>query len=102
MAVAIHNGCSALKGVLAYWQAALILLGQSENEIPLRQDSYEEKILAEAKVDFYRLSNSESITHIAKCPLSNATAVVVIAVAVMSAFYTAIAKALSWGILLKI
>ncbi|MEG4034419.1 AAA family ATPase [Microcoleus sp. S36b_A4] len=47
---------TAANCVLAYWQAALILLGQSENEIPLRQDSYEEKILDEAKVDFYRLS----------------------------------------------
>ncbi|MEG3909857.1 AAA family ATPase [Microcoleus sp. w2-18bC1] len=47
---------TAANCVLAYWQAALILLGQSENEIPLRQDSYEEKILNEAKVDFYRLS----------------------------------------------
>ncbi|KAF3885567.1 MULTISPECIES: trifunctional serine/threonine-protein kinase/ATP-binding protein/sensor histidine kinase [Nostocales] len=48
---------TAANCVLAYWQAALILLGQSENEIPLRQNSYEEKILAEAKVsnDFYRL-----------------------------------------------
>jgi PAS domain S-box-containing protein len=50
------NQFTAANCVLAYWQAALILLGQSENEIPLRQDSYEEKILAEAKVDFYRLS----------------------------------------------
>jgi predicted ATPase/signal transduction histidine kinase/GAF domain-containing protein len=42
---------------LIYWQATLILLGQSETEIPLRQDSYEEKILTEAKAsnDFYRL-----------------------------------------------
>ncbi|MEG4622953.1 AAA family ATPase [Microcoleus sp. w1-18aA5] len=47
---------TAANCVLAYWQAALILLGESENEIPLRQDSYEEKILDEAKVDFYRLS----------------------------------------------
>ncbi|MEG4397176.1 PAS domain S-box protein [Microcoleus sp. BROC3] len=47
---------TAANCVLAYWQAALILLGQSENEILLRQDSYEEKILDEAKVDFYRLS----------------------------------------------
>ncbi|QLE43640.1 GAF domain-containing protein [Nostoc sp. C052] len=40
-----------------YWQATLILLGQSENEIFLRQHDYEEKILAEAKAsnDFYRL-----------------------------------------------
>ncbi|MEG4808816.1 AAA family ATPase [Microcoleus sp. F8-D3] len=50
------NQFTAANCVLAYWQAALILLGNSENEIPLRQDSYEEKILAEAKVDFYRLS----------------------------------------------
>ncbi|MEG4231406.1 AAA family ATPase [Microcoleus sp. Pol11C3] len=42
---------------LVYWQATLILLGQSENQIPLRQDSYEEKIVSEAKIsnDFYRL-----------------------------------------------
>ncbi|MBD2616162.1 AAA family ATPase [Nostoc punctiforme FACHB-252] len=46
---------TAANCVLAYWQAAQILLGQSENEIPLRQDAYEEKVLAEAKVDFYRL-----------------------------------------------
>ncbi|GAB1537406.1 hypothetical protein NUACC21_00460 [Scytonema sp. NUACC21] len=49
------NQFTAANCVLAYWQAALILLGQSEEEIPLRQDSYEEKVLAEAKVDFYRL-----------------------------------------------
>ncbi|MBD2039536.1 ATP-binding sensor histidine kinase [Microcoleus sp. FACHB-672] len=47
---------TAANCVLAYWQAAQILLGQSEDEIPLRQDAYEEKVLAEAKVDFYRLS----------------------------------------------
>ncbi|MBD1936254.1 ATP-binding sensor histidine kinase [Microcoleus sp. FACHB-68] len=47
---------TAANCVLAYWQAAQILLGQSEDEIPLRQDTYEEKVLAEAKVDFYRLS----------------------------------------------
>jgi predicted ATPase/signal transduction histidine kinase len=42
---------------LIYWQAVLILLGQSENKIPLRQDSYEETIVAEAKAsnDFFRL-----------------------------------------------
>ncbi|UBF28941.1 GAF domain-containing protein [Kovacikia minuta CCNUW1] len=40
---------------MAYWQAAQILLGQSEDNIPLRQDAYEAKVLAEAKVDFYRL-----------------------------------------------
>ncbi|MFN6535317.1 MAG: AAA family ATPase [Nostoc sp. EkiNYC01] len=50
------NQFTAANCVLAYWQAALILLGQPESEIPLRQDDYEEKILAEAKVDFYRLS----------------------------------------------
>ncbi|MEG4943548.1 AAA family ATPase [Microcoleus sp. F4-D5] len=47
---------TAANCVLAYWQAAQILLGQSEDEIPLRQDAYEEKVLAQAKVDFYRLS----------------------------------------------
>jgi predicted ATPase/signal transduction histidine kinase len=47
---------TAANCVLAYWQAAQILLGQSEDEIPLRQDAYEEKVLASAKVDFYRLS----------------------------------------------
>src|SRR6478672_2186678 len=47
---------TAANCVLAYWQAAQILLGESEDEIPLRQDAYEEKVLAEAKVDFYRLS----------------------------------------------
>jgi protein kinase len=50
------NQFTAANCVLAYWQAAQILLGQSEEEIPLRQDAYEEKVLAEAKVDFYRLS----------------------------------------------
>ncbi|MEG4202007.1 AAA family ATPase [Microcoleus sp. Pol12A5] len=47
---------TAANCVLAYLQAAQILLGQSEDEIPLRQDAYEEKVLAQAKVDFYRLS----------------------------------------------
>ncbi|RCJ15054.1 serine/threonine protein kinase [Nostoc sp. ATCC 43529] len=47
---------TAANCVLAYWQAAQILLGQSEDEVPLRQNAYEEKVLAEAKVDFYRLS----------------------------------------------
>ncbi|OKH37343.1 serine/threonine protein kinase [[Phormidium ambiguum] IAM M-71] len=47
---------TAANCVLAYWQAAKILLGESEAEIPLRQDAYEEKVLDEAKVDFYRLS----------------------------------------------
>ncbi|MBD1826950.1 trifunctional serine/threonine-protein kinase/ATP-binding protein/sensor histidine kinase [Microcoleus vaginatus GB1-A2] len=47
---------TAANCVLAYWQAAKILLGESEDEIPLRQDAYEEKVLASAKVDFYRLS----------------------------------------------
>ncbi|MDZ7968231.1 MAG: AAA family ATPase [Nostoc sp. DedSLP03] len=47
---------TAANCVLAYWQAAQILLGQSEQEIPLRQDAYEQKVLDEAKVDFYRLS----------------------------------------------
>ena len=47
---------TAANCVLAYWQAAQILLGQSEDEIPLRQDAYEEQVLAQAKVDFYRLS----------------------------------------------
>ncbi|MBE9161600.1 MULTISPECIES: AAA family ATPase [Microcoleaceae] len=47
---------TAANCVLAYLQAAQILLGQSEDEIPLRQDDYEEKVLAQAKVDFYRLS----------------------------------------------
>ncbi len=47
---------TAANCVLAYWQAAQILLGESEEEIPLRQDAYEEKVLDEAKVDFYRLS----------------------------------------------
>jgi predicted ATPase/signal transduction histidine kinase len=47
---------TAANCVLAYWQAAQILLGQSEDEIPLRQDAYEEKVLTQAKVDFYRLS----------------------------------------------
>ncbi|MEG5159240.1 AAA family ATPase [Microcoleus sp. AT3-A2] len=50
------NQLTAANCVLAYWQAAQILLGESEEEIPLRQDSYEEKVLDEAKVDFYRLS----------------------------------------------
>ncbi|MEP6518260.1 trifunctional serine/threonine-protein kinase/ATP-binding protein/sensor histidine kinase [Microcoleus vaginatus] len=50
------NQLTAANCVLAYWQAAQILLGESEDEIPLRQDAYEEKVLAEAKVDFYRLS----------------------------------------------
>ncbi|MBD1813769.1 PAS domain S-box protein, partial [Microcoleus sp. FACHB-DQ6] len=50
------NQLTAANCVLAYWQAAQILLGESEEEIPLRQDAYEEKVLAEAKVDFYRLS----------------------------------------------
>ncbi|WP_445634079.1 histidine kinase [Nostoc sp. DSM 114161] len=47
---------TAANCVLAYWQAAQILLGQSEQEIPLRQDAYEQKVVDEAKVDFYRLS----------------------------------------------
>ncbi|MEG5066314.1 AAA family ATPase [Microcoleus sp. B3-A4] len=47
---------TAANCVLAYLQAAQILLGQSEDEIPLRQDAYEEQVLAQAKVDFYRLS----------------------------------------------
>ncbi|MEG4010470.1 AAA family ATPase, partial [Microcoleus sp. Pol1C5] len=47
---------TAANCVLAYLQAAQILLGQSEEEIPLRQDDYEEEVLAQAKVDFYRLS----------------------------------------------
>ncbi|MFN6563890.1 MAG: AAA family ATPase [Nostoc sp. ChiSLP01] len=47
---------TAANCVLAYWQAAQILLGQSEQESPLRQDAYEQKVLDEAKVDFYRLS----------------------------------------------
>ncbi|MBD1814450.1 trifunctional serine/threonine-protein kinase/ATP-binding protein/sensor histidine kinase [Microcoleus vaginatus DQ-U2] len=47
---------TAANCVLAYLQAAQILLGQSEDEIPLRQDDYEEEVLAQAKVDFYRLS----------------------------------------------
>ncbi|MEG4188746.1 serine/threonine-protein kinase PknK, partial [Microcoleus sp. Pol17_C1] len=47
---------TAANCVLAYLQAAQILLGQSEDEIPLRQDDYEEQVLAQAKVDFYRLS----------------------------------------------
>ncbi|MBD2682833.1 MULTISPECIES: ATP-binding sensor histidine kinase [Nostoc] len=47
---------TAANCVLAYWQAAQILLGKSEQEIPLRQDAYEQKVLDEAKVDFYRLS----------------------------------------------
>lgn len=47
---------TAANCMLAYWQAAQILLGQSEDEISLRQDAYEEKVLDEAKVDFYRLS----------------------------------------------
>ncbi|HEY9853879.1 MAG TPA: AAA family ATPase [Leptolyngbyaceae cyanobacterium] len=50
------NQVTAANCVLAYWQAAQILLGQSEEEIPLRHDAYEQKVLAEAKVDFYRLS----------------------------------------------
>ncbi|BAY89752.1 ATPase, histidine kinase-, DNA gyrase B-, and HSP90-like domain protein [Tolypothrix sp. PCC 7601] len=49
------NQFTAANCVLAYSQAAQILLGQSEAEIPLRQDAYEEQVLAEAKVDFYRL-----------------------------------------------
>ncbi|MBD1941363.1 GAF domain-containing protein, partial [Coleofasciculus sp. FACHB-712] len=47
---------TAANCVLAYWQAAQILLGESEEEILLRQDAYEEQVLDEAKVDFYRLS----------------------------------------------
>lgn len=47
---------TAANCILAYWQAAQILLGQSEDEILLRQDTYEQEVLAEAKVDFYRLS----------------------------------------------
>ncbi|MEG4812734.1 AAA family ATPase, partial [Microcoleus sp. F8-D3] len=50
------NQLTAANCVLAYWQAAQILLGESEDEVPLRQDAYEEKVVAEAKVDFYRLS----------------------------------------------
>ncbi|BAY99400.1 two-component hybrid sensor and regulator [Tolypothrix tenuis PCC 7101] len=49
------NQFTAANCILAYWQAAQILLGQSEAEIPLRHDAYEEQVLAEAKVDFYRL-----------------------------------------------
>ncbi|WP_413160005.1 AAA family ATPase [Capilliphycus salinus ALCB114379] len=56
------NQFTAANCVLAYWQAAQILLGEpegeSENQVPLRQDSYEEKVLDQAKAsnDFYRLS----------------------------------------------
>jgi len=54
------NQFTPANSVLAYWQAAQILLGEpegeSENQIPLRLDAYEEKVLEEAKVDFYRLS----------------------------------------------
>ncbi len=52
------NQFTAANCVLAYWQAAQILLGESEDQVPFRQDSYEEKVLAEAKAehDFYRLS----------------------------------------------
>jgi PAS domain S-box-containing protein len=49
------NQLTGANCILVYWQAAQILLGQSEEQIPLRQDAYEEKILDEAKVDFLRL-----------------------------------------------
>lgn len=50
------NQFTAANCVLAYWQAAQILLGQSEADIPLRQAEYEAQVLEEAKVDFYRLA----------------------------------------------
>jgi PAS domain S-box-containing protein len=49
------NQLTGANCILVYWQAAQILLGQPEEQIPLRQDAYEEKILDEAKVDFLRL-----------------------------------------------
>jgi len=50
------NQFTAANCVLAYWQAAQILLGQAEPAIPLRQAEYEAQVLEEAKVDFYRLA----------------------------------------------
>ncbi|MEC4984106.1 MAG: AAA family ATPase [Oscillatoria sp. PMC 1076.18] len=49
------NQLTTANCVLVYWQATQILLGKSENDVPLRQDFYEAEVLEEAKVDFYRL-----------------------------------------------
>lgn len=51
------NRDTTAKHYLIYWETALILLGRSENEICLRQDSYEQQLLAQVKVsnDAYRL-----------------------------------------------
>ncbi|MEA5574721.1 ATP-binding protein, partial [Calothrix sp. UHCC 0171] len=51
------NQVTTGKHYLIYWEMARILLGESEDEFPLRRDVYEEELLAQIKVsnDAFRL-----------------------------------------------
>ncbi|WP_172191617.1 ATP-binding protein, partial [Microcoleus asticus] len=51
------NIITTAKHYLIYWETALILLGRSEDEVPLRKDSYEEELVSQVQAsnDMFRL-----------------------------------------------